>query len=195
MAKSSHTMKFPESFDNRGDNEKHLFKFRLNRIPVAFARSVAKHDYDRLRACMSQRTSSPSGRWDNGKLFILFDSIGYRCALNTSCVSLAQFLFNASCTIPTDEHFSDEKIRVVPVDGSPIMTFRANIQPVNHDEGSEDVNELQRVFYDLDFLERYIDDLYSIRTVYFTDAGGEIIYLNADDIALLEVPLNYVENT
>lgn len=74
------------------------------------------------------------------------------------------------------------------------MTFKANIQPVNQDESSDDVNELQKIFCDLDFLERYIDDLYSIRTVYFTDAGGEIVYLNADDIALLEVPLNYVEN-
>lgn len=124
MAKSRHTMKFPESFDNSGDNDKHLFKFRLNKIPVVFTRSVAKLDYDRLRACMSQRTSSPSGRWDNGKLFILFDSAGYRCALNTSCVSLAQFLFNSLYTPPTGKHFSDENIRVVPVDGSPIMTLK-----------------------------------------------------------------------
>ncbi len=180
---------------NTGDKENRLFRFRLNRIPVLFTRSVSKTDYDRLRACMSQRTSDPTGHWDNGKLFILFDTIGYRCALNTSCISLAQFLFNRVYIPSRDRHPGQVSIRVFPVDGSPIVTFKAKTQLVNQNESSGDVNELQRVFYHLDFLERYIDDLYNIRTVYFTDADGEIIYLNADDIALLEVPLHYVENT
>lgn len=195
MAQSNCTIKLTDSFDDSGDNEKCLFKFRLNKIPVVlFTRLVAKHDYDRLRACMSQRTSSPTGDWDNGKVFILFDSVGYRCALNTSCISHAQFVFNPLYTIPMEKHSRQESIRVFPVDGSPIMTFKSKIKSIGQDESDDEVNELQRIFYDLDFLERYIDDLHSIRTVYFTDADGEIVYLNADNIALLEAPLHYVEN-
>lgn len=194
MAKSTRTTTFREPHDDSGDNKKHLFMFRLNKVPVTlFSRTVTGHDYDRLRACMSNRTSNPTGHWDNRKLFILFDSIGYRCALNTACISVAQFLFNPGYIPLRDEQSSPNHIRVFLVDGSSMMTFDAKTQRVSSIGSNNELSELEALFYDLDFQERYVEDFYSVRTICFTDADGKIIYINADDIAFLEVPLAYVE--
>lgn len=120
------------------------------------------------------------------RLFVVFDSGGYRLALNKEHVTYWHFIFEAYPEDgPAEEEPEEVVVRVFLADGSVPLEF-----DVDRDEPEEaeedDIGQFAALLMIAESCER--DEIFG-----FMDADGETVYLRANDVAMMQVPFAILE--
>lgn len=164
------------------DSKDHIFKalLRGHDEPLIFEISSAEHD--RLFSLVQDE-----GNNDASLSCIVFDSDGYRIALNLSELVCCQFLFD----IQSPESITDADPSRDPMDDGVTVYLRGSKKPlafnvdrdIGDPEDEDDAGYFRTILFMIE-LSPSPSDRY-----YFSDSDGESVFLRAGDISLMKVPL------
>ena len=158
------------------DPFEYTFLYRLRGGASGYL-NISKPERNRLfRGIQGDRTSTP---------YVVFDSEGWRIAINLDHLIFCQFLFDPpSLTV-------DEKGEVKPKEEEELYEAEFYLydspEPlsfeVEYDSQEEDEGEFGNIFFTAEML---VD---KNELFHFTDANGEVAFISAKDVAMIKVPL------
>lgn len=160
--------------------EQWTFRYRL-RGGAKGDLPISGPDYERLRSIVQSETE---------KRFLVFDSGSRSYAIGLQHLTFCQFLFDSPMRMPKEDSSDQDRIEVYLADSAKRLTFSCEPDGALIDGTDDTAWEKAQ----LQILLMSADDGDDCR-LSFEDGDGEEVFLRAEDVAMLSIPLWAVNPT